>query len=218
MVPVVGIDVAKGVSVLQAQALWKRNEPYGKAESIAHGETGFKRLGELLAELQEKTSVAPIVVLEATGHDHRALVGYLKLNGWKHFIVNPLQSKRSKGTQLRKVKTDTADAWNSADIYDRGDVKPHRTWGETYTELQHITRQHEVVSGIMESTQDPCRTKGKMGDLWPPCHPSALHIFDPLNLFSSMIDFLDSSIHVPFQISNLHTLHAVDLAAISLDT
>ena len=146
MVPVVGMDVAKGASVLQA--FWSKNEPYGKAESIVHGETGFKRLGELLAELQEKTLVAPIVVLEATGHDHRALVGYLKLNGWKHFIVNPLQSKRFKGTQLRKVKTDTADAWHLADMYYRGDVKPHRTWGETYTELQHITRQHEFVSGL----------------------------------------------------------------------
>ena len=78
MVPVVGMDVAKGASVLQA--FWSKNEPYGKAESITHGETGFKRLGELLAELQEKTLVAPIVVLEATGHDHRALVGYLRFN------------------------------------------------------------------------------------------------------------------------------------------
>ena len=52
MVPVVGMDVAKGASVLQA--FWSKNEPYGKAESIAHGETGFKRLGKLLAELQDK--------------------------------------------------------------------------------------------------------------------------------------------------------------------
>lgn len=146
MQPVVGVDVAKGSSVVQA--FTRRNEPYGKPESISHGESGFERLGELLVELQAKTAIAPVIILEATGHYHRALVAYLERRGWTHFIVNPLQSKRSKGTQLRKVKTDTADAWHLADMYYRGDVVPHRTWDETFTELQHVTRQHEFVTGM----------------------------------------------------------------------
>ncbi|KQN97865.1 IS110 family transposase [Paenibacillus sp. Leaf72] len=146
MEPVVGIDIAKGASVLQV--FFKRNEPYGKAESISHDEIGFKRLGELLTELQAKTLVAPVVILEATGHYHRPLVSYLVDGGWKHFVINPLQSKRAKGTQLRKVKTDAMDAWHLADMYYRGDVKPHRTWEETYTELQHVTRQHEFVTDM----------------------------------------------------------------------
>lgn len=49
MEPVVGIDVSKVASVVQA--FLKRNEPYGKVEIISHGEIGFERLGELLAEL-----------------------------------------------------------------------------------------------------------------------------------------------------------------------
>jgi len=146
MEPVVGVDVAKGSSVVQA--FTRRNEPYGKLESISHGERGFKRLGELLMELQAKAAIATVVILEATGHYHRALVAYLERSGWTHFIVNPLQSKRAKGTQLRKVKTDAADAWHLADMYYRGDVVPHRTWDETFTELQHVTRQHEFVTGM----------------------------------------------------------------------
>ncbi|WP_253947881.1 IS110 family transposase [Paenibacillus ehimensis] len=146
MEPVVGIDVAKGNSVVQAFLM--RNEPYGKVEIISHGESGFERLGELLTELQAQTLVAPIVVLEATGHYHRGLVGYLERGGWKHFVVNPLQSKRVKGTHLRKVKTDAADAWHLAEMYYRGDVRPHRTWEETYSELQHVTRQHEFITGM----------------------------------------------------------------------
>lgn len=146
MEPVVGVDVAKGSSVVQA--FTKRNEPYGKLESISHGKNGFERLGELLAELQGRTGTAPIVVLEATGHYHRALVAYLERSGWKHFIVNPLQSKRAKGIQLRKVKTDPEDAWHLADMYYRGDVVAHRTWDETFTELQHVTRQHGFVTGM----------------------------------------------------------------------
>lgn len=146
MEPVVGVDVAKGSSVVQA--FTRRNEPFGKLESISHGENGLKRLGDLLARLQEETSTAPVVVLEATGHYHRSLAAYLDRSGITYFIVNPLQSKRAKGTRLRKVKTDAADAWHLADMYYRGDVKPHRIWDETYTELQHVTRQHEFLTGM----------------------------------------------------------------------
>lgn len=146
MRPVVGIDVAKGSSVFQA--FLKRNEPYGKMECILHDESGFERLGEILAELKAETMLDPIVVLEATGHYHRGLIAYLERSEWTYFIVNPLQSKRAKGTQLRKVKTDAADAWHLADMYYRGDVTPHRKWKETFTELQHVTRQHEFVTGL----------------------------------------------------------------------
>ena len=146
MQPVVGIDVAKGISVIQA--FIDRNEPYGKMENLQHGEKGFEQLGELLETLKQASGVDPVVVLEATGHYHRSLTGYLKRSGWIHYIVNPLQAKRSKSTQLRKVKTDAADAWHLAEMYYRGDVKAHREWEETYTELQHLTRQHEFVTAM----------------------------------------------------------------------
>nr|WP_253300947.1 IS110 family transposase [Paenibacillus lautus] len=68
--------------------------------------------------------------MEATGHYHRALVSYLDRSGYTYYMVNPL------------------DAWHLAEMYYRGDVKPHRTWNETFTELQHLTRQHEFVTGI----------------------------------------------------------------------
>ncbi|WP_253944931.1 transposase [Paenibacillus sp. NEAU-GSW1] len=138
--------MAKGSSVVQA--FTRRNEPYGKAESISHEDSGFERLGELLEELQAKTAIPPVVILEATGHYHRALVAYLERSGWTHFIVNPLQSKRAKGTHLRKVKTDAVDAWHLGDMYYRGDVIPHRKWDEAFTELQHVTRHHEFVTGM----------------------------------------------------------------------
>lgn len=70
MGPVVGLDVSKGISMLQA--FTDRNEPYGKIISIAHTQEGFERLGILLEELRQITGLEPIVVLEATGHYHRA--------------------------------------------------------------------------------------------------------------------------------------------------
>jgi transposase len=146
MEPVVGLDVAKGASVVQA--FLGRNEPYGILESITHEESGFERLGELLDELKVLSGREPVIILEATGHYHRGLVSYLIREEYKHFIINPLQSKRARNTQLRKVKTDAADAWHLADMYYRGDVTPHRTWDELYTELQHVTRQHEFITSM----------------------------------------------------------------------
>ncbi|GFR39545.1 hypothetical protein PRECH8_28410 [Insulibacter thermoxylanivorax] len=82
MEPVVGIDVAKKFSVVQA--FTKRNEPFGKPLTLSHEEGGFEQLGELLAELQAKTNMTPVVVLESTGHYHRALVAYLNRSEWPH--------------------------------------------------------------------------------------------------------------------------------------
>jgi transposase len=126
---------------------------------------GFMRIGRLLTELHNHTGIEPVVVLEATGHYHRGLVEYLIRAGWKHYIINPLQSKRARGTQLRKVKTDAADAWHLAEMHYRGDVKPHRTWEETYTELQHVTRQHEFVTGMF--VQAKLNTRALLEQVFP---------------------------------------------------
>lgn len=146
MEPVVGLDVSKGTSVLQA--FTSRNELYGKTISINHTEEGFERLGDLLLDLQRVTGNEPVVVLEATGHYHRGLVAFLERREFRHIVINPLQSKRAKNIQLRKVKTDATDAWHLAEMYYRGDVKPHRKWTDELTELQHLTRQHEFLTSM----------------------------------------------------------------------
>ena len=81
MGPVVGLDVSKGTSTLQA--FTDRNKPYGKMISIAHTQDGFEKLGNLLEELKQVTGLEPAVVLEATGHYHRSLVAYLEREGYR---------------------------------------------------------------------------------------------------------------------------------------
>jgi len=144
MEPVIGLDVAKGASVVQA--FITRSQMYGKTESIPHTDKGFERLGDIIHQLAERTGEQPIVILEATGHYHRIVVAYLERKGIVHFIVNPLLSKRTKNAQLRKVKTDASDASHLAEMYYRGDVRPHRNWADNLTEIQHLTRQHEFMT------------------------------------------------------------------------
>lgn len=175
MGPVVGLDVSKGTSMLQA--FTDRNKPYGNIISIEHTQEGFQRLGILLEELKQMTGLKPVVVLEATGHYHRSLVAYLEREGYPHFIVNPLQSKRAKGTQLRKVKTDAVDAWHLAEMFYRGDVRPHRTWAEEMTELQHLTRQHEFLTSLLVQAKQNARA---LLDQVCPAYENVFH-----NLFST---------------------------------
>ena len=124
---------------------------------MVHTQDGFEKLGNLLEELKQVTGLEPAVVLEATGHYHRSLVAYLEREGYRHFIVNPLQSKRAKGTRLRKVKTDAADAWHLAEMFYRGDIQPHRTWTEEMTELQHLTRQHQFMTSLLVQAKQNAR-------------------------------------------------------------
>lgn len=151
MEPVIGLDVAKGASVFQA--FMRRQEPLGKPEAMKHNEDGFRRLGDVIGQLEERTGMRPVVVLEATGHYHRAVVAFLERAGIVHYIVNPLLSKRSKSAQLRKLKTDAADASHLAEMYFRGDVKPHRSWASQMTEIQHLTRQHEFMTSQFVQTK-----------------------------------------------------------------
>jgi len=163
MEPVIGLDVAKGASVIQA--FTKRGEAYGKSEAIRHDGGGLERLDLIIHQLEERTGVKPVVVLEATGHYHRVVVTHLERMDIEHFILNPLLSKRSKSAQLRKVKTDAADAWHLAEMYFRGDVKPHRRWADSITELQHMTRQHEFLTA--QFVQSKLNARALLDQVYP---------------------------------------------------
>jgi transposase len=178
MGPVIGLDVSKGTSVIQA--FLKRNEVFGKSEAIKHTESGFRRLGNVIHELKGRTGEEPVVIFEATGHYHRVVVEYLTTNGIKHLIINPLLSKRAKNVQLRKVKTDAADAWHLAEMYYRGDVRPHRGWDECYMELQHVTRQHEFVTSLY------VQAKLNMQSLLDQVFPANEEVFYDLYSFTAL--------------------------------
>lgn len=147
MKPVIGIDVAKGMSVVQA--FLKRNVPYSRDERITHTPKGFGRLREIVAELEEKTGILPSVILEPTGHYHRVLVAYLQGQGIEVILVNPLQAQRARRTGLRKVKTDASDAWHLGDLFyqeENWTAQPIRE--ERFLDLQFLTRQHEFITSL----------------------------------------------------------------------
>lgn len=147
MKPVIGIDVAKGKSVVQC--FLKRNRPVGRAETILHTPKGFERLRILLADLEQQAGVKPKIILEPTGHYHRVLVQYLQREAFEVILVNPLQAQRARRTGLRKVKTDESDAWHLGDLYyQEEDWLAHPIQKQAFTDLQFLTRQHEFVTSL----------------------------------------------------------------------
>ena len=108
MGPVVGLDVSKGTSTLQA--FTDRNKPYGKMINIAHTQDGFEKLGNLLEELKQVTGLEPAVVLEAPKEalndyvEHFTLLSNVGLsNGANERLKTYYEKKRKEGKPYKVV-------------------------------------------------------------------------------------------------------------------
>jgi transposase len=72
MNPVVGLDVAKGES--QVQAFLDKPKPYGKSFSVKHTREELNRLIGFLKEIKSIAGQMPMVMLESTGHYHNPII------------------------------------------------------------------------------------------------------------------------------------------------
>jgi transposase len=95
MNPVIGLDVSKGES--QVQAFLDKSKPYRKSFSIKHDLKGLESLLEFLHEVEKAADgYQPSVVLESTGHYHIPVIQFLAEQNYVYIIVNPLISHRAK--------------------------------------------------------------------------------------------------------------------------
>jgi transposase len=152
MNPVVGLDVSKGES--QVQAFLDKGKPYRKSFSIEHNLDG---LGSLLNFLQEVEEAAdgnqPSVVLESTGHYHTPVIQFLEEQKYVYIIVNPLISHRAKSSSLRKVKTDAVDAYHLCELFYKEELEPYKKRGIQLLNLRNLTRQQESIAELSAKTK-----------------------------------------------------------------
>ncbi|MDL4842437.1 IS110 family RNA-guided transposase [Aquibacillus rhizosphaerae] len=151
MNPVIGLDVAKGES--QVQAFLDKGKPYRKSFSIRHN---VEELNEFLEFLQEIKSLAegkPTVVLESTGHYHTPIIQFLEEHQYVYILVNPLISYRAKSSSLRKVKTDVIDAKHLCELYYKEELEPQKKRGIHLLNLRNLTRQHDNITSIYVQTK-----------------------------------------------------------------
>nr|WP_276208254.1 transposase [Gracilibacillus sp. YIM 98692] len=143
MNPVIGLDVSKGES--QVQAYLEKGMPYRKSFSITHDLDGLELLVKFLREVENHTGQKPPVVLEATGHYHIPVVQHLEQFQYLLIIVNPLIAYKAKSSSLRKVKTDAIDAVHLCELYYKEELDPYKKRGIQLLNLRNLTRQHEAL-------------------------------------------------------------------------
>lgn len=151
MNPVIGLDVAKGES--QVQAYLERKKPYKKSFKVKHDLDGLASLLDFIKELEDISGERPPLVMESTGHYHTPVVQYFEEKGYLIIIVNPLISYKAKSSSLRKVKTDIIDANHLCELYYKEDLEPYKKRGIQLANLRHLTRQHDNITGMFVQTK-----------------------------------------------------------------
>jgi transposase len=141
MNPVIGLDVSKGES--QVQAFLDKGKPYRKSFSITHD---LKGLGCLLEFLQD-------VEKAAGGHYHIPVIQFLEEQNYVYIIVNPLISHRAMSSSLRKVKTDAIDAYHLCELFYKEELEPYKKRGVQLLNLRNLTRQQESIAEISAKTK-----------------------------------------------------------------
>jgi transposase len=151
MNPVIGLDISKGES--QVQAFLDKGKPYRKSFKVSHTVEGLGLLVEFLEEVKRETSQKPPIVLESTGHYHTPVVQYLEDRGYLLIIINPLISYKAKSSSLRKVKTDAVDAYHLCELFYKEELEPYKKRGVQLLNLRNLTRQHENITGVLIQTK-----------------------------------------------------------------
>ncbi|MFY0757287.1 IS110 family transposase [Metabacillus dongyingensis] len=151
MNPVIGLDVAKGES--QIQAFLDKKQPYKKSFKVAHTLEGLSSLLDFIKEVEDISGGRPPIILESTGHYHTPIIQYFENREYLLIIVNPLISYRAKSSSLRKVKTDIVDAHHLCELYYKEDLEPYKQRGVQLLNLRNLTRQHENITGMFVQTK-----------------------------------------------------------------
>ncbi|QGQ44853.1 IS110 family transposase [Metabacillus sediminilitoris] len=146
MNPVIGLDVSKGES--QVQAFLDKGKPFGKSFSVSHTTEGLDALLHYLKVVENETGIKPSVILESTGHYHTPVIQFLEEQNYLYIMINPLLSYQAKKSSLRNVKTDEIDAFRLCELYYKEELEPYKKRGIQRLNLRHLTRQHETLTGL----------------------------------------------------------------------
>ncbi|UFU00206.1 IS110 family transposase [Radiobacillus kanasensis] len=197
MNPVVGLDISKGES--QVQAFLDKGKAFRKSFKVSHTLEGLQTLVNFFEDVKEESGQKPTVILEATGHYQTPVVHYLEERGYLLIIINPLISYKARSSSLRKVKTDAIDAYLLCELFYKEELEPYKKRGVQLLNLRNLTRQHENITGVAMQTKLQFQAvleqvfpeyKGVFGDLY-----SVVSLLT-LQRFPSSEDILKTSVEI----------------------
>ena len=133
-----GVDIGKNNHV--ASMLDDSGKPVFKAFSFANTTDGGESLVARMFK-NEASNDNVVVGLEATGHYWLSVYSFLRENGFKIHVINPIQTDGwRKGIEIRKRKTDTIDSLLIADLVRYGNFIEAQLPDEAVISLKNLTR------------------------------------------------------------------------------
>jgi transposase len=144
MNPVIGLDISKEES--HGQAFIDRGKPFRGSFRFKHTREGLSQLLHVAQELESSCGIRPTLILEATGHYQSPVVQFLEEHHYHFLVINPLISNRLRKSNLRKVKTDVADAYFLGEMYYKEEFESFKKRGVQLLNLRYLTRQTEALT------------------------------------------------------------------------
>src|SRR5690625_4033675 len=144
MAPVIGLDVAKGES--QVQAFLQRKETYKQSFKFTHDLPGLQSFHSFYHEVEKVSGQPPAIIFESTGHYQEPVLHFLEDNDIAYYLVNPVISFEARKTNLRQVKTDKTDAYHSGELYYKEDFEIYQKKTDKALNLRLLTRRHSALT------------------------------------------------------------------------
>jgi transposase len=138
----IGIDVAKAT----LSVCFRRPKADESALTLRNTDADIRK--KLLPHLDGFTGR---IVMESTGHYHWRVALLLTEAGYKVFVVNPILAKQYTSSNIRKVKTDPADASGLARMAELADNLP-RCFALTRETLD-LRKKLSVIASITKQMQ-----------------------------------------------------------------
>ncbi len=136
--PVIGIDVAKDFCFYAAAS--PSGTPFLEPFKALNTKQGlFFALGQI-KKVEETFNSKPVISLESTGHYSARIVHFFLKQGFEVFLINPLISHSIKNSAVRKVKTDSVDAFELAKLLFLQDFHPTYIPSDAFANLKILTR------------------------------------------------------------------------------
>lgn len=141
--PVVGIDVGKKSSYYCV--LTSSGKLHIEPSETTNDAKGLTKMIGRLKKTEEALETKPAIVLESTGHYSERLVYFFIRNGYKVFLINPLQSHSIKNVSIRKVKTDKMDCQEIARLFFMLNLREYKMLDDDVANLKILTRAHHLL-------------------------------------------------------------------------
>lgn len=176
-IPVAGVDVSRKFSDMCI--LSPENDVFTRLK-IYHDLTSMERASEALRDAEKKLGGKPIVVMESTSHYHLLLFQFFKESGYDVIVVNPIQSGALRNINVRKIKTDKADAYKIAMLYRMKVLRASQIPVDALRGLRALCRQHH------ELKCDITRYKNRLTALLDQVFPGYEKIFANVGTLASL--------------------------------